>query len=161
MSDGFRRKRARRGYGRPVIPAPGKATPTISSLVKCVSIKKNIQSAAPRLPANEITVFPLNTLDRHLLERVFTKVSPLIILFPIRTFQLDGNSYFRLQQTCRDVKEFIQKNKNICVHLRDSRQRRWLLNLDSDLLGSFYGYRLDTLDIKEGQLNPITLSQPA
>lgn len=47
---------------------------------------------------------------------------------------MEGNSYFRLQQTCRGMKEFIQKIPNISVSL-DGR-----LDVDCNENGMFWMY---------------------
>lgn len=58
----------------------------------------------------------LGGLDPCLLEKVITKVP--IYLFPSRVhFQLDKKSYFRLQQTCHWVNEFVRRSRNISVFL--------------------------------------------
>lgn len=64
-------------------------------------------------------VFRLADLDTFLLEKVITKVFIYLFLLSYEIFQLEGKSYFRLQQTCREMKEFIRKNRNISVYVDD------------------------------------------
>lgn len=52
------------------------------------------------------------------LEKVVNKVSLFSLFSSIKIiFQLQEKSYFRLQQTCRDMNEFIQNSRNISVRV--------------------------------------------
>lgn len=112
--------------------------------------------------------FQLAYLDPYLLEKIFTKVfSFIFIIISKKPFQLDTKSYFRMQQTCRGMAEFIRKNCNISVHMRGEKkasyrvefdrneppQLRWLngsvfdLNASEMEIEAFYGIRIDSIDL--------------
>lgn len=81
-----------------------------------------------------MTDFRLGDLASSHLEKVIKKVF-LVLIFTFWTiFQLDYKSYFRLRQTCREVKEFIHNSRNISVHMEGI----YALQLDwNDLLKSW------------------------
>ena len=59
--------------------------------------------------------FPLLDLNPTLLEKVINKVSPLFSIHPNKGLQFTMDSYLPLQQTCRDMYEFIRSSHNISV----------------------------------------------
>lgn len=59
-----------------------------------------------------VAIFPLFQVPPALLEKIFTKV-PFLLLILYRLLQFESTSYFRLQQTCRAVEEFVRTNRNI------------------------------------------------
>ena len=113
-----------------------------------------------------MTDFPLIELHRILLEKVITKVFLLIFCVHKIFFQLKDKSYFRLQQTCRGVREFIHSCRKISVHMESitfasvkdfychdsvaqfslrTIGQKWLVDADS-----LYGVRLKSINLPLG-----------
>ena len=64
-----------------------------------------------------MTGFPLLTVFPTLLERIITKVSFLVLSLSRDLFQVGVKSYFRLQQFCHEVNDFIHGSSNISARL--------------------------------------------
>lgn len=69
--------------------------------------------------------FPLFDLNPNHLESVINKVFLHSIFCTRSAFQLEDKSYFKLQQTCRDVGDFIRSSSNISVHLHGPYYLNW------------------------------------
>ena len=74
------------------------------------------QISSPNSPT--MAGFALFSLPPILLEKVITKVTLSLLRFISKEmFQIDSKGYFRLQQTCHSVGEFIRQCGNISVRL--------------------------------------------
>ena len=109
--------------------------------------------------------FLLFQLNPDLLQKVIYKVLLLTFSPPLCTFQLNANSYFRLQQACRGVGQFIRTCQNICIHeegryvlcSKDGQSSYHLYHLGHRTyidVECFYGTRINQLRPR-GQLVPI------
>lgn len=59
--------------------------------------------------------FPIFDLNPVFMEKVINKVFLFSTFFYFDVFQLKEKSYFRIQQTCRGMGEFIRNSSNISV----------------------------------------------
>lgn len=95
--------------------------------------------------------FLLLTIHPTLLERVTNKVSFSSYPNLEKFFQLEEDSYFRIQQTCSDVYNFIRTNPNISVHIKELEcYRRYDRNIQSwstQQIEKFYGTRLEWIEV--------------
>ena len=66
--------------------------------------------------------FPLSTLNPILLEKVIQKVCFNSLFLIIRTFQLDLKSYYRLQQTCPKMMDFILTTPKLSLSIWSNRR---------------------------------------
>lgn len=109
--------------------------------------------------------FLLFQLNLDLLQKVICKVLLLTFFPPLCTFQLNANSYFRLQQASRGVGQFIRTCRNICIHeegryvlcSKDGQSSYHLYHLGHRRyinVKCFYGTRINQLRPR-GQLVPI------
>lgn len=100
-----------------------------------------------------MAAFRFAELDPVLLEKIITKVLYLcIFLLKERIFQVESNSYFRLQQTCHGVKEIIRRSPNIRIHLDGIYNFRFNKDTTSWRLSSvdidvFQGIRIKTVSV--------------
>lgn len=82
--------------------------------------------------------FPSSTSIPTIWTRSSTRYLLLLILKLI-AFQLKENSYYRMQQTCRGVGEFIRKSPNVSVHIDRAFSTRWDSKKSCYIFERYYG----------------------
>lgn len=70
--------------------------------------------------------FPLFELHSTLLEKIITKVL-FSLYFSLNKIylQIEGKGYLHLQQTCKDMAEFVRANRNIRVCVNENGWLEW------------------------------------
>lgn len=67
-----------------------------------------------RLLRNGQVICQLFSLPLPIVEQIITKVPPIFIS-NFKNIQLDEISYFRIQQTCKDIIQLVENKRNIRV----------------------------------------------